>query len=1107
MGKRLLSFLVICLCAVSLAFAQQKVTGAVIESETGEPVVGASVLVKGTAIGAATDINGKFTINNVPSSAKVLTVSYIGMKSKDVAIKPSLKIYLDSDAKALNEQIVVAYGTATKESFTGSAKVVGSEMIAETQKDNVLDAINGKVAGVQMYNATGQPGYSSPTIRIRGISSINAGNSPLIIMDGAPYDGDMNTINPSDIASMTVLKDAASNALYGARGANGVIMITTKKAQMGEAAKITVDAKWGSNSRSLRRYKTMNDPRQYYEMYYNSLKYYALENGKEGIDAHNWANANLINGSYGLQYQSFSVPEGQQLIGTNGKFNPNATPGYKIGDYTISPDDYMDEVYKNGLRQEYTVTATQATAAGNFYASLGYLKNEGITANSDYQRVAARLKADSQLKDWIKVGANMTYSHYDSHYMAEDGASNSSGNIFAYATQMAPIYPLFVRDADGNVMTDAYGYTVYDYGDGSNAGLNRPFLPGGNAVGSALLDVNSYEGNAFNGNLFAEVKFLKDFKFTTNNSLGLDESRSTTLTNAFYGSYASSNGILGKSHGRSLSTNYVQTIDWGHDFSGHQVNLMVGHENHDSHYYYLYAGKSNMFSPDNLELDGAVTDGSNSSYTTRYNTEGWFGRAQYSYNDTYFGSFSYRRDASSRFAKENRWGGFWSAGAAWLINKESFFNAEWVDMLKLKASYGENGNDAIGNYRYTNVFSIKTGVGHVATVPTQLGNKDITWEKVGNFNTGVDFELFGSRLSGTVEFFYRKTSNMLAWFTLPGSFGYTGYYANIGDMTNKGVELELDGAIIRTKDFSWNVDLNLTTYKNTVTYLPEERKTTTTFDGTRGYQSGNYFYGEGKPLYSWYMREYAGVYTEKNYAGDAADKAVGEPYKEDFSADYDPKLAGQSMWWDTKTVYVLDEDGQKIQGENGDYVTKDVRVKTTSYSDADNYICDTALPDLYGGFGTSLRYKDFDFSINFAFQVGGKALDTDYMTYMVVPYGGTSVGTAFHADLLNAWSVENQESNIPRFCYGDEYAASRSSRFLIDASYLSINNINLGYTLPKSATRALGIASLRVYASADNVFIWSKRQGLDPRQSIAGEITNSYYAPIRAISGGLTITF
>ena len=1105
MGKRLLSFLVICLCAVSVAFAQKKVTGTVVDSETGEPVVGASVLVKGTTAGAATDINGKFTIQNVPNSAKTLVVSYIGMTAKEVAIKPSLKIAMDSDTKALKEQIVVAYGTATKESFTGSAKVVGADVIAETQKENVLDALNGKVAGVQMYNASGQPGAETPTIRIRGISSIYSTNSPLIILDGAPYDGDMNNINPADIESMTVLKDAASNALYGARGANGVIMITTKKGKPGDNAKISIDAKWGSNSRATRRYETINNPAQYYETYYTSLKNYALSNNMTADAAHAWANNNLIDGDHGLVYNVYSVPTGQYLIGSNGKLNPNATMGNVVNGNYLQADDWLDYAFQNGFRQEYNATVTQSTGKTNMYASFGYLDNEGITAKSDYERITARLKADSQILPFLKVGANMNYSHYSAHTMSEDGSSNSSGNIWAVSSEMAPIYPLFIRDANGNLQQDANGYTIYDYGNGANGGLERPCYTQANAIQAALLDEDSYEGNAFNGNMFAEIRFYKDLKFTSNNTVNLDETRSTGLTNAFYGSYASSNGILSKYHTRTLSWNYNQILDWSHDFNGHEVTVMLGHEYYRTKYYYLYASKSNMLTPDNLELAGAVTDGSANSYTTDYNTEGWVGRLQYNYLQKYFVHGSFRRDASSRFHPNHRWGNFWSAGAAWLINKESWFKASWVDMLKIKASYGENGNDGIGNYRYTNIYDIVNADGNIAVVPYTKGSEDISWEKQGNFNAGVEFELFNGRLNGDVEFFYRKTSDMLFSFPLAPSMGYTSYYANIGDMRNRGIEVELDGDIIRTRDLTWNVNVNLTHYTNKITRLPDERKTTTV-DGHGGFQSGNYFIGEGLSYYTFYTKQYAGVCHSDNYPGDAADKAAGAGT--DYTpTEYDKTYAGRSMWYTTKTVNVVDEEGNVVKDDNGNNVTKDIKVKTTSSSAANYYLGETALPKIYGGFGTSLRYKNFDFSINFAYQLGGKCWDNDYQSMMANAYD-TSKGNAWHADMLKAWSETNTSSNIPSLMYNDQYAAASSDRWLTDASYLSINNINIGYTFPRSWTRKALIQKLRIYASADNVFVWSKRQGLDPRQTMSGGgATNTYYPPIRTISGGITIDF
>ena len=848
------------------------------------------------------------------------------MHTEEVDIQPNMTVRLKTNAELLDEVMVVAYGTAKKSAFTGSAGVVGSEDIEKIQSSNVVNALNGKVSGVQLNNSSGQPDATTPTIRIRGISSINAGNDPLIILDGVPYDGDLNNISSQDIESMTVLKDAASSALYGARGANGVIIITTKKGTAGKA-KITVDAKWGSNSRALPNYEYVNSPAKYYEMWYSALKnYFVNAQGYSDMQAHNMANQHLTtNDAYGLGYNVYSVPEGQYMIGTNGKLNPNATLGnvvnYNGQDYMLLPDDWTDAAYKTGLRQEYSLTATAGTDKSSFFASFNYLSNEGISPNSDYERIAGRLKADYQLTDWLKIGVNMGYTHFDANSLGEDGSSGSSANVFAL-TMMAPIYPLYLRDGQG--------------------------------------------------------------------------------------------------------------------------------------YINLSANKNNMFDPTNMELDGAIVNGSSGSYMTDYNTEGYFGRLQYDFAEKYFGSVSYRRDASSRFHPDNRWGNFWSAGAAWIISKEAFFDVEWIDLLKIKASYGSQGNDRIGDYRYVNTFSIVNSNGNPAAVPNVMGNKDITWETNANFNAGVEFELLGTRLNGSVDFFTRKTSDMLFTFTLPPSYGYTYYYANIGDMRNLGVELELNGTVIKHRDLEWNINLNLTHYKNKVTYLADEHKTTTV-DGVEGYENGNMFIGEGIPLYTYELVQYVGVNEN-----------------------------GESLFY----VDGTDENGNPT------------RTTTTNPNNATKHLCGTALPDVYGGFGTELTWKGLDFSANFSYQLGGQVYDSDYASSM-----SANKGHALHVDLLNAWSTENPTSNIPRLQYNDSYTNASSDRWLTSASYLSQQNITLGYTLPARWCRALGMEKLRIYATADNVWLWSKRQGLDPRQSISGSVTSAYYAPMRTISGGITLTF
>lgn len=1057
------------MCAVASA-QTRTVTGEVLYAGDDEPLVGASVLPIGGGTGVATDIDGKFSLK-VDNKVKRLRVTYVGMVTQEVEITSEhLVIKLNNADNKLNEVMVVAYGTATKEAFTGSAAVVDASQIEKAQVSNALNALTGKVAGVQITNSSGQPGQTTPTIRIRGISSLNAGNAPLVIVDGAPFPGDINTINPNDIKSMTLLKDAASNALYGARGANGVILITTKKGQLGEGATVTLDAKWGQNSRAQQDYNLIKDPRQYYEVYYKGLYNYALANKLSPENAYTWANQNLTAGNnYGLAYQTFTTPEGQYLIGTNGKFNPSATPGYlatyRGQEFYLQPDDWYDAAYKHSLRQEYNLSVSNGTEQTQFYLSAGYLKNEGITPASDYERFTGRVSADTQAKSWLKVGANMSYTHYNALSMSEDGTSNSSANVFAAATQIAPIYPLYMRNPDGSIMVDDNGITRYDYGDGANAGLQRPVYGKTNALSDAILNTNKYNGNAFNATGYAEIRFLKDFKFTTKNTVNYDGTRYTTVTNPYYGSYASSNGIVYKSTLENLTYTLQQLLDWNHTFGSHEVTVLAGHEYYKDVETSLSANRSNMFDPSNDELADAVTAGESNSYRTVYNNEGWLFRGQYNYQQKYFASASFRRDASSRFHPDHRWGNFWSAGGAWIISKENWFNAPWVNMLKIKASYGEQGNDNISNFLYTNTFNIVNAAGNVAATPATMGNPEISWEKNGNFNAGVEFDLFNSRLGGSVEGFWRKTSDMLSWFPLPPSFGYTGYWDNIGNMENGGVEIDLQGTLIQTRDITWTVNANLTWYKNKLSYLPEQRKTMTV-DGVQGYSSGSYFYGEGEPLYTYHLYRYAGV----------------------------DQQTGEGLYY------------HRVM-ENGEPTGELEAVPYQKLTSNDYFLCGSALPKAYGGFGTTLTAYGFDLSLDFNYSLGGQVYDGNYALYMGTPTTTGGRGQAIHADILNAWTPENPSATIPRWQFNDQYSAASSDRFLTSANYLSLQNINFGYTLPQNLVRRMHLTKLRVYLSCDNVWLWSKRQGIDPRQSISGSVNNTYYAPIRTISGGLTVNF
>ena len=1063
MEKRLTMILACLFLSLGMALAQTAVTGTVVSQEDGQPIIGATVRVVGASAGAVTDADGKFSIS-MPAGHNKLKVTYVGMVDQDVTVKGnSVRVVLAPDETNLDEVMVVAYGTAKKSAFTGSAAVVKSEEITKTSSSNAVTALTGKVAGVQINSATGAPGQESLSIKIRGISSINAGTSPLIVVDGSPYDGDIQNINPNDIASMTVLKDAASAALYGARGANGVVIITTKNGREGTSS-ITVDAKWGANTRGVEFYNTVESPAGYYEAYYQSLKNYRTSLGDDAATAHRWALNNMFSGGYDLGYNVYTVPEGQDFIGPNGKLNPNATLGRVINvngtEYLLYPDSWRDAAYQTGVRQEYNVTATGSNDKGSFYGSAGYLKNEGISIGSDYERFTGRLKADYQLRSWLKLSGNFNYAHYKANSLADDGGS-TVGNVFM-VKNMAPIYPLYIRDAAGNILQDSKtGLAMYDWGDGTVTGLTRPTMTGSNPIFANYFDKNQNEGNSLDATGTAEIRFLEDFKFTSANTVMLDETRLTYTNNPYYGQFAANNGSVQKAHVRTWAYNYQQLLNWHHLFDKHDVEVMLGHEYYRTRYYYLTASKNNMFSVFNDELAGAVNTGTMNSYTTDYNVEGWFGRVQYNYDNKYFGSLSYRRDASSRFHPDHRWGNFWSLGGAWIISKEKWFNAPWVDELKFKASYGEQGNDNIGSYLYTDTYSIvPSGDGAGVKPSSTKGNETITWEKNGNFNTGFEFSFFRGRLAGSIEYFYRRTNDMLAFFALPASSGWSGYYDNVGNMQNMGAEVELDGTLIRTKDFEWGLNLNFTAYKNEITSIADKNKTQTV-EGSEGYASGSYFYGEGESLYTFYMPKYAGV--DEN---------------------------GKSMFYKDK----LDENGNIIGRET-----------TTTPGEATYYLCGTALPWAYGGFGTRFSYKGFDLAVDFNYQLGGQIYDSDYAGMMGITSSGR--GSAIHADLLNSWTEENPNTNIPKLIIDDTSTTTTSDRFLIGASYLSLQNLNFGYTFPTKMTSKVGIGKLRVYLTATNLWLWSKRQGLDPRQSITGGASSAYYSAMRTISGGISVTF
>ena len=1050
--------LALILIGTGAAMAQTQASGTVTDQQ-GEPMIGVTVHVKGnTTTGTITDIDGKFALS-VPKGS-TLVISYVGYKTQELPATAGMKVVLTDDTEQLDEVFVVAYGTSKRSAFTGSATVINSDALTKKQATNVVQALAGQVAGLQMTSGSGQAGGDAPTMLLRGIGSINASTGPLIIVDGAPYDGGWDNINPADVESISVLKDAASNALYGARGANGVIIITTKNAKSGEAV-ITASAKWGANTRGTIDYDYIKDPGQYYEAQYRALynKLHYVDK-LSADDAYVQANQDLVSGvkeKGGLAYNVYSYPDGQYLIGKDGKLNPNATLGRVVNGHMLLPDDWTKEAYSTSLRQEYNVNVTGGNEALQLYSSFGYLKDNGVLPNSGYERYSARVKASHQAKKWLKYGMNVGYVYSTTQTLSESESTDPT----SFTQGIAPIYPVYLRDANGNIRTDQNG-KMYDYGV-ATAGpkLVRPAYSN-LSIQTMMLDLQQTKAHSLNGNAFTDILFSDELKFTFNAATSVFGQRYFTSGNPFYGWGIEEKGNISVYHYRTTTLNLQQLLNYNHTFGdSHNFSALLGHEYYKYNYVQLSASKKNMFSYwGNHELEGAVIDGKKAdSYATNYNTEGYFFRGLYDYNGKYFASASFRRDASSRFHPKHRWGNFYSLGGAYLISNEEFFKCKAFDMLKIKFSIGQQGNDNIDDFYYTDRYGINNNNDALSLSFSDKGKEDITWETNTNVNLGAEFELWKGKLTGDVELFYRKTTDMLNFFTVPPSLGYNGYYDNIGDMENRGVELDLHYTPIKRKDLVWTINFNLTHYKNKITYLPEDKKTNNE-GGYDGYVDGIRYYGEGLPINTWRIHRFAGLSPE-----------------------------GKSLWYYT----------DKTTGEE----------KTTdSFSNADYYLCGDPNPDLYGGFGTSLSFRGFDFSAQFSYSVGGKIYDYGYAGMMSNPIASSASGFRLHKDVFNAWSPENTSSEIPRWYFNDLDAAGQSDRFLIDGSYLNLQNIQLGYTVPEKLTKRLGgVRNLRFYVTCDNIYYWSKRKGLDPRTTTTGSTSSAGVSPYRTYSAGLSLQF
>ncbi len=1023
------------------------IKGKVITVDDGLPVIGASILIEGTKIGTVTDVDGNFYIANIPVDAKRIKVSYLGLKSQNVAVQPELLVKMVNDDAQLDEVMVVAYGTAKKSTFTGSASVIKTDKLDDRPVTEVSSALLGSAPGISVSSSSGMPGTSS-TIRIRGVGSFSASSSPLIVLDGIPYEGSLSNLNPTDIASMSVLKDAASTALYGARAANGVIVISTKKGKSGKA-QVNFKFNQGVTMRQSSDYEKLGVD-QYCEIYWENLRNRYLKDGMSSASAAESASANLMDV---LEYNPFTNVDKSSVVGVDGKFNTAAQMAW--GDDT----DWEDAIQRAGHRTDASVSVTGGNDKNDYYFSLGAISEDGYIIGSSLKRYTFKTNVNSQVTSWLKLGM-ITGGNISAVDGQQNTTRNNLSNPFLFTRYVSPLYPIHMHDATtGNLIYDNNGDALYDFGVGYNKdGMsvpNRSYCSTVNPVIELAERKDGYTRKMFDVKGYAEVSFLKYFTFTLNGSVN---------SSAYLGSSSSKKyeekgnvGTATRTNSFTTTTNFNELLDYKRKFGSHHLDVLIGHENYRYEYNYLTASMKGEIMSGNSEL-GNYTELNSTplSYTTKYRTEGYFMRTNYDYDDLYYVSLSFRRDGSSRFYKESRWGNFGSVGAGWSISRSLFADTRWLDNLKLRLSYGEVGNDNVGGYfPWVASYAPSNNATEAGYVQSSMGNKDLKWEVSRNFDVAVEFG-FCNRLSGTLEFFTRKSSNLLFEIPLSPSTGFDSQDRNSGSMKNYGVEFQASLKILDASKWKWGIDFNGTYLKNKITSLPVDP-----------FIDSNVFrIEEGYSRYEFYLKDWRGV-----------DPATGN------------------------CIYASIEGAKNI-------VTVDGEEYTTSLSEAAYCYGGSGLPSFTGGFSTSLSYGNLSLTATLYYQLGGKAYDTAYSNLMTPnqrSYNNLSV------DILKRWQKAGDITKVPRLSDGSDATdliGENSTRWLVSSDMLELANVVLSYQLPKSFLRSFGISSLRVYASGENLLQITKRKGLFPRQNTSGYTNNGdTFAPARVFTAGVNLSF
>lgn len=1003
MGKKFFSFMLCLTLGAGVASAQNlTVTGTVSDASTSEAIVGAAIQLRGSSsVYALSDQSGNYRIS-VPSNG-TLVINCLGFQQTEVAVNGQtvIDIRLSPDTETLQDVIVVAYGTVRREANTGSVSTIKNEELAQAPATSVDKMLSGKMAGVSISSGSGQPGSTS-TIRVRGTSSINAGNEPLWVVDGIPVmaedfrqlsnvgvgGGSSSTfINPNDIESITVLKDAAAASVYGSRAANGVILVTTKSGRSGQA-RFTARAKYGAQ-------QLIND---------NNLR--------------------PLTGTELLEYR--------RVCAINAGFNPDDPSSQHYYPYSLLANgttNWYKELTRLGSMQEYEINATGGNDKGSYYSSLAYHRNEGVYYGMDYKRFTARVNADYKLTKSLTTGARLNFSHTDSQ-------SSQMGRLFYSNPQYAmfkilPWTPL--KNADGS-------YNV-----------NIPENSDTNPRATAAYDVYNDKGYRINATMFLEWKPVKQLTLKTTDGAEYV----TEYSRQYWAPETNKNvATLFNVWTKDLRYTTSNTISFDDVYADHTVHLLAGQEAFIDTYDYLYG-----YSPDvNPQIPYPTTSTAAKDQVDYSMNErtllSFFGIADYNYANKYFLSASARYDGSSVFGSDKRWGLFWSVGGSWNINRENFMKSTsgWLSTLKLRASYGVNGNDNIPAYRAYGIYTTAEYNGFIGMVPSRPANPALSWEKNKTWNLGLDFGFLDDRITGSVDFYNRLTEDMLLDKQVPYTTGFATNFMNIGSIRNRGLELQLEGTVIRTRDWRWTVGANISFNRSKVLDLGDSEFLTATDKRANDDGTATRIV-KGKSLYTFYLRDWYGVNPS----------------------------TGDGLW---RTA-----DGK---------LTSDVNKAQYIYIGSPE-------PKATGGFSTSLSWKGFNLSAYFDFVAGNKVLVSN--TYIDDGYSMTS-NTSSAA--LNYWKKPGDTGVSPKPVAGNagRYFVNYSTRFLEDGSYTRIKDVTLSYTFPE---KLLGntkvIKGARVYVSALNPYTFHHLTALDPEVGHLGNLNSGAHSMVKSFIGGVEISF